>query len=73
MISKFCLILRKGVYHHDYIDSWLRFNEMSLPNQNGFCSNLTMEDITDADCKYAKRTWEDFRIENLGIYHDLKV
>ena len=73
MISKFCLILRKGFYHHDYIDSWLRFNEMSLPNQNGFCSNLTMEDITDADCKYAKRTWEDFRIENLGIYHDLKV
>ena len=29
-------------------------------------SNLTMESITDADCKHAKRVWEDFRLPNLG-------
>ena len=30
-----------------------------------------MEDITDADCKHAKRVWKKFRMKNLSEYHDL--
>ena len=30
-LNKFVLILRKGVYPYEYIDSWERFNETSLP------------------------------------------
>ena len=32
-----------------------------------------MEDITDSDCKHAKRVWEDFKVQNLGTYHYLYV
>ena len=30
-ISKFLLLLRKGVYQNEYMDSWERFNEASIP------------------------------------------
>lgn len=30
-----------------------------------------MENSTDADYKHVKRIWQDFRIQNLGKYHDL--
>ena len=32
-----------------------------------------MEDITDADCTHVKRVFKDFKIKNLGEYHDLHV
>ena len=32
-----------------------------------------MEDITDAHYKHAKRVWKDFKIKNLGEYHDLYI
>ena len=32
-----------------------------------------MESITNADYKHAERVWEDFRLQNLGQYHDLSV
>ena len=32
-----------------------------------------MEDITDADYTHAKRISKDFKIKNLGEYHDLYV
>lgn len=47
------------------------FNETILLAKKEFYSNLNMENITDADCKHAKRVWEDFEIKHLGEYHDL--
>ena len=32
-----------------------------------------MEDITDADYKHGKRVCRDFKITNLGEFHDLYV
>ena len=29
-INKFKLLLRNGVYHYEYMDSWKRFNEIVL-------------------------------------------
>ena len=46
-INKFILLLRKGVYPYEYIDSWERFDETSLPDKEAFYSSLNMEDITD--------------------------
>ena len=48
-INKFVLLLRKGVYPYEYIDSWERFDETSLPDKEAFYSNLNMEHITDVD------------------------
>ena len=39
-INKFILLLRKGVYPYEYMDSWERFNETSLPSKEDFYSNL---------------------------------
>ena len=43
------LLLRKGVYPYEYMDSWQRFDETSLPDKEAFYSNLNMEGITDVD------------------------
>ena len=35
-INKFILLLRKGVYPYEDIDSWERFDETSLPDKKSF-------------------------------------
>ena len=37
-INKFILLLRKGVYSYEYMDSWERFNETTLSNKKAFYS-----------------------------------
>ena len=32
-MNKFILLLRKGVYPYEYMDSWERIDETSLPNK----------------------------------------
>ena len=32
-LNKFVLLLRKGVYPYEYMDSWKKFNETSLPRR----------------------------------------
>ena len=54
------------------MDSWIRFNETSLPDKD-FYSNLNMEDITDVDYKHAKKVWKNFEIKNIGYCHDLYI
>ena len=58
--NKFILLLRKGVYPHEYMDDWKKFNETSLPAKEGFNSHLNMEDISDADYAHAERISKDF-------------
>ena len=55
------------------MDDWEKFSEISLPEKEESYSHLNMEDITDADYVHAKRVCNNFRIENLGEYHDLYV
>ena len=52
------MLLRKGVYPYEYMDSWERFDEASLPDKEDFYSRLNMEDITVADHRHAKRVFK---------------
>ena len=72
-INKFILLLRKRVYPYEYMDSWERFNETSLPDKKAFYSELNLEDITDKDYAHAQKVFEEFKLKNLGDYHDLYV
>ena len=72
-IKKFILLLREGVYPYEYMDSWERFNETSLPDKKDFYRNLNMEDITDVDHRHTKRVFKSFSNKNLCDYHDLYV
>ena len=53
------------------MDDWERFSETTLPEKEEFYSNLSMEEITDADYVHGKRVCKYFEIKNLGEYHDL--
>ena len=66
------LLLRKGVYPYEYMDSWERFNE-TLPPKESFYSELNLEDINYKDYSHAQKVWKEFEIRNLGEYHDLYV
>ena len=72
-INKFKLLLRKGVYPYEYMDSWKRFNETELPSKDKFYSELSLEDISDDDYAHAINARNTFKISNLGEYHDLYV
>ena len=72
-INKFVLLLRKGVHPYEYMDSWKRFDETSLPDKKAFYSELYLEDITDEDYAHAQKVFEEFNIKNLSDYHDLYV
>ena len=54
-INKFVLLLRKGVYPYEYIDSWGRFDETSLPGKKAFYSELYLDDITNEDYTHAQK------------------
>ena len=55
------------------MDNWERFNETSLPSKELFCSNLNMKDIDDIDYRHGSNVFNQFKLNNLGDYHDLYV
>ena len=63
----------KGVYPYEYMDSWEKSNETSLPPKKAFYSELNLEDVTGKDYARAQKIWEVFGIRNLDEYHDLYV
>ena len=69
--AKKALLLRKGIYPYEYMDSFEPFNETSLPPKEAFYSNLTKSGISDEGYEHAKKVWEAFECEDHGIYHDL--
>ena len=72
-INKFILLLRKGVYPYEYMDSWNRFKETSLPDKKDFYNRLNIESIIDIGYTHATRVFKESKMNNLGDYHDLYV
>ena len=67
------MLLRKGVYPYEYMDSWGRFNETTLTNKKAFYGKLYLEDISDEDYIHPQKVFEELKLENLGDYRDLYV
>ncbi|KAL9975480.1 hypothetical protein ACROYT_G012642 [Oculina patagonica] len=72
-IENFGLLTQKGIYPYEYMDSWERFIETSLPEKEKFYSKLNDENITDKEYEHAQNVWETFGCQTLGDYHDLYV
>ena len=68
-LSKFLLLLRKGVCPYEYMDSWEIFNK-TLPPKKYFYSELNKEGITDEEYAHGEKVWKKFSIKDLGEYHD---
>ena len=65
------LLLRKGVYPYEYIDSIDRLSETELPPKSAFYSKLNDSDISDEDYEHAQTVWTEFGFKTLREYHDL--
>ena len=48
-INKFILLLKKGVYSYEYMDSWKIYDETTLPNKEAFYSKSYLKNIIDED------------------------
>ena len=64
------VLLRKGVFPYEYLDSWEKF-EKELPPIEAFYSSLSDSNISEEDYEHAKKVWEVFQCEGLGDYHDV--
>ena len=65
------LLIRKGVYPYEYMDSLHRFDETSLPPIDKFYSSLAQKSISEENYEFARQVWKEFGCKNLGDYHDL--
>ena len=68
--NKLDLVVRKGVYPYDYMDSLDKFNE-KLPTKENVFSIMNNEHITDQDYEHAKTVWKVFKLQTMGEHHNL--
>ena len=45
------------------MDSWERFNEISLPEKKAFYSELCMKKITDKDYAHTQKAFEELELK----------
>ena len=64
------LLFKKSIYPYEYMDSFEKFKEKSLPKFEKFYSTLNMKQITQEEYKLANDVWSQFNIKNMGQYHD---
>ena len=67
------MLLRKGAYPYEYMDSWERVNEKSLPDKKAFYSKLNLEDITNKEYAHAQKVFKELKLKHLGDHHDFYV
>ena len=59
------LLIRKGVYPYEYMDSWDKFEEKQLPSIEDFYSKLNMSGISEKDHSHACKVWNEFGSKNM--------
>lgn len=65
------MLSRKGILCYDYIDSWEKLNQTSIPLKSQFHSKLYDSDISDDNYAFVEQVWGEFNIGTLGQYTDL--
>ena len=53
-IDKFKLLLRKGIYPYEYMDSWEKFELPLTLDKKHYYSKLNNSDISDKDIEHVK-------------------
>ena len=66
----FELLTSKGVYPYEYMDSWEKMEQASLPNKEDYFSKLSGS-ISEKDYEFAQELWTKFNLRNLAELHDL--
>ena len=55
------------------MDNWGRSDETSLPDKEWFYSSLNIGNIDDIDYRHRNKVFKNFKLKNLGEYHNLYV
>ena len=69
--DKFNLLVRKGVYPNEYMDSLEKLEETKLPPKEAFYSRLNDGGISDEDYAHAQKEWKVFKMKYFKDYHEL--
>ena len=69
--DKLELVRCKGVYPYDYMDSFERLAETSLPPIECWYSKLNDTNISTEEYIHAQRVWDVFGMKTMRDYHDL--
>ena len=67
------LLLKKGIYPYEYMDSFERFDETKLSEKEKLYSSLSGKGITEEEYAHAQEVWAAFGCQTMGDYHDLYV
>ena len=62
------LLLRKGVFPYEYLDSDDKFDDAQLPPREMFRSTLCGTECSEDDYAYAQRVWTEFGCRSLEQY-----
>ena len=65
------LMIKKGVYPYDYMDSFKKFEDNKLPKKEDFFSIMNNKHITDEEYQHAQNVWDKFGLSSMGEYHNL--
>ena len=65
------LLQRKGCYPYEYMDSWAKFKEKTLPPMEKFYRTIKDEGVKSEDYVFASEVFDSFNCTDLGMYHDL--
>lgn len=68
---KLDLLLKKGIYPYDWMDSIEKFQETKLSPKESFFSKLNDSNVTDEDYEHAQKVWKEFGMETFRDYHNL--
>ena len=69
--DKLSLLIRKGVYPYEYMNSPEKLKETELPPKEAFYFRLNGVGISDEDYEHAREVWKTFQMKNLEDYHNL--
>ena len=69
--EKVDILLRKGIFPYEYVDSWEKYDDTKLPSIDKFYSSLTNKPVSQSDYLHAQKVWAVFDTKTLGEYSDL--
>ncbi|GFR18700.1 c2H2-type domain-containing protein [Trichonephila clavata] len=61
-------LLRKGVFPYSYFDSFVKLKNRKLPPKSAFFNNLTNENISENEYRFAKFIFSKFKCQNFEDY-----
>lgn len=68
------LLLRKGVFPYDFVDSIERLTStLELPPRSSFFNKLSGEEVSEEDYAHAEKVWEAFECKTMADFSDVYV